>query len=152
MYSIKYGSIGIFIAIITHMIVLMLFFARQSASGTASLVAAPDLFVWILLCFLFYSLGAAAAQKKYESQREDLEPLNGVRGEGIGAALIMCIGTWLFLFIRAFFQDMYGFVIIVEPFSLIIVILITILFAFLFGSAGGNSVEKKYRHIEYNNY
>ncbi len=152
MHSIKYGSIGIFIAIITHVISIMLFFARQNAAGSLALVAGPDLFIWILLCFLFYGLSVAAAQSKYESQREDIDPLNGVRGEGIGTALVICIGNWLFIFIRAFFQDMYGFVILVEPFSLIIMILITIFFAFLFGSAAGNSVENKYRHTDFENF
>jgi hypothetical protein len=152
MNPIKFGSIGIFIAIIAHVIVLMLFFSEQSANGTAPLVAVPDLFIWVVLCFLFFGLGVLAAEKQYDAQRNDLDPLNGVRAAGVGTALVMCAGNWFLMFIRAFFLDATGLVILVEPISLLVVIFITVIFAFLFGSAAGNSVENKYRHVNYEDY
>jgi len=152
MNAVKFGSIGLFMAIIAHVFAIMLTLSNQVANGGVALVSISDLLIWAMMCFLYYGMGIMAAEKQYDVQRNDLEPLNGVRAAAIGAAIIMCVGNWLVMIIRSVFQDAVGLLVRVESISLLVLIVVTVFFAFLFGNAAGKSVENKYRHVDYENY
>lgn len=130
----RMGFLGGFILVCVHLILLLLF--RFTNQG--------DVLGWLLGWFVYFMIGRAAAQQKYDSQRDTMNPTGGVVAAGAGAALVTSVIVWIYVILRGVFRDYLGMFIIVEPISLFCVMVIDGLVAFGLGSAGGRSIARKY--------
>ena len=103
---------------------------------------------WIALgiqLFVYFFASQAAAQRQYNSQERDIDPLRGVRAAGIGAAITTSLLMWVYIIIRGVVRDALGIDVIIEPFSLFCMIVVDVLLAIGIGAWGGSIVVKKYR-------
>ena len=103
------------------------------------------LLVWPISLFVYFVAARTAAQQHYDSQKHELHTLQGVQGAGMGAALITCLITWIFIVLRWFYLDATGYLILLEPITLCASIFFNFLIAIAIGNWGGKTVENKYR-------
>lgn len=132
----RVGLVGGIFASLLHL--LLPLFSQGAAWG--------ELLAWVLQWFLYLVVARSAAQRQYDKQQMEFDPLNGVQGAGTGAALVTSILTWIFILIRAVVVKAMGDFVIVEPVSLYCIIVIDVLVALALGTWSGNSVAKKYRY------
>jgi hypothetical protein len=104
-----------------------------------------ELLAWLIQWLLYLLVARSAAQRQYDKQQLQINPLDGVIGAGVGAALITSILTWLFILIRAVVIKATGDFVIVEPISLYCIVVLDVLVALGLGGVGGRSVANKYR-------
>lgn len=131
----RVGIVGGLIIVGVHLFLLLI--NRGTNNG--------DVLAWLLQLAVYFFLSRAAAEQHYQAQRDEVEPLRGVRGAGVGAALVTSLCGWLFIILRGVFRDALGITVIVEPVSLYCLIVLDVLFALGLGAWGGGAVEKKYR-------
>ncbi len=132
----RVGLIGAIVASTLHL--LLPFFAQGAVWG--------DIFAWLLQLLLYVLVGRSAAQRQYDKQQMELNPLEGVVGAGTGAALITSLLTWLFILVRSIIVDAAGNSVLVEPISLCLMVFLDIVAAIGLGTWSGRSVARKYEY------
>jgi hypothetical protein len=108
-----------------------------------------DLLVWFLQLAVYFFLGRIAAGQQAESQRHTYEPVRGIAGAGIGAALVASIMMWIFIILRGLVRDAMGLFIAIEPVTFCGWIILDISLALGIGGFAGRSVESQYRSNPY---
>ena len=136
----KYGVGGAILMIVVHLFFLLIF--RGTNNG--------DLLAMFLSWFVYFMVGRGAAQSQYNSQRESINPLRGVKDAGLGAGLIASLIIWGYIIVRGVFRDVLGIPILSEPVGLFCSIVIDVAVAMGLGRLGGYTVEKKYRGLDHN--
>lgn len=136
----RIGAVGGSMMWGVHLILLLIF------QGTNQ----GDILAWIIQLFVYFVLGRTAAQKHYDAQSNEVDAIHGVQSAGTGAALITSLLVWLFIILRGFVRDAFGFMVLVDPIGLFCAIVIDVLIALGIGSWAGKTVVKKYQvFVEY---
>lgn len=104
-----------------------------------------DLLAWIISWFVYFMAARVAAERHYREQRDSTEPLRGVQGAGVGAALVTSVIVWIYIILRGVFRDAVGVQILVEPIGLYCMIVIDVLIALGLGALGGKRIERKHQ-------
>lgn len=131
----RVGLIGGVILVAVHLLIDFLF---QGALSSYILI-------WLITLFVYFVAARTAAQQHYDSQKYELHALQGVQAAGMGAALIACFITWIFIVLRWFYLDATGHLVFLEPITLCAGIFFNFLIAIAIGNWGGKTVENKYR-------
>lgn len=124
--------VGVIAGVVMIVVHLTLWVALRDM-GSADFVA------WIIEWFVMLFAARSAAQQQHATQRESLEPLQGVQGAGIGAALITAVIVWLFIIVRDLFFA-------TEFFSVALGILripLDVIIALALGALGASSVLRR---------
>lgn len=150
--SFRYGLAGGVALVLLHLISTLFFTstATQPIGGFNPMGAAGD---WIMMFIqgLFYiGFARAAANAQYRFQVENVEePLAGVQSEGMGAALVICVISWVFMIIRWFVMDASAnHEVIADPLSLACNMGISGMLALALGGWSASRVVKKYRFMQ----
>lgn len=133
----RVGAVGAILMIVIHLFTLLI--NRGDTSW--------DLYVWFLQLIVYFFAAQSAAQRHYNAQERSTEPLRGVVGAGVGAALTISFLLWFYIVLRGVFRDAFGITIIVEPISLFCMVVVDVLLALGLGSLGGRMVANKYKNF-----
>jgi hypothetical protein len=132
------GLIGASVMVVIHLFFLLIF--RYIVIGD-----------WIALgiqMVVYFLISQAAAQRHYDSQERSPEALRGVRGAGVGAAIITSVLTWMFIVIRDIVLDAIGQTPSIEVLTTFCIVVVDVLLAIAIGSWGGSIIEKKYKAFD----
>jgi hypothetical protein len=132
------GLIGASVMVVIHLFFLLIF--RYIVIGD-----------WIALgiqLVVYFLVSQAAAQRHYDSQERSPEALRGVRGAGVGAAIITSLLTWMFIVIRDIVLDAIGQTPSIEVLTTFCIVVVDVLLAIAIGSWGGSVIEKKYKAFD----
>jgi hypothetical protein len=103
-----------------------------------------DPLAWVMAWFVYFFAGRTAAQQHYDAHRDEYNPTRGVRGAGVGAAMVTAIFVWVFIIVSGVFRDAVGVTAFIEPITLYCLTVIDVMVAMGLGSWAGNMVVKKY--------
>ncbi len=146
--GLKMGLVGGVIIISLYLFNMLIF--APAVEGGYGYAWTTDLFVWIIQCILFYVLARSAAESQYQfqaTQIDDSDFYKGVNSAAIGAALLTWGIGWAFVIVRAFIQDLNGYVVAIDPAATFCSITITAFIALGLGILAGSNVIKKYKII-----
>lgn len=129
----RFGMIGGLVLILIHIAFQLI---SQRAAGLY-------IIAWVFGLIIYLIISRAAAQAQYNANRHELEPIRGVVGAGVGAALVASLITWGFFILRWIFLDMEGHTILVEPLVMVCALPIDVIIAMGIGALSGNSVARR---------
>jgi hypothetical protein len=132
--GVRVGAVGGIIMIGVHLFLLLINGGENRG----------DVLAWLIQLAVYFFAARIAAEQHYNSQRDDVEHLRGVRGAGVGAALVTSFIIWLFIIFRGVFRDALGITVIAEPISLFCLVVFDVLLAWGLGAWGGGLIVKKY--------
>lgn len=131
----RLGLVGILIMALVRGFFLLL--QPQKVDG--------NLLTWLIQWGLYLILARIAAEQHYETRQGSLEALSGVRGAGVGAAFVTCVGVWILIILTALVMDANEVQIVMEPFSVCGWMFLDGLLALGLGSWSAGRVTKKYQ-------
>ena len=133
----RVGFVGGVVMFFVHLILLFLMAGTNRGDWLAFLIG------W----FVYFFIGRSAAQEQYQLQQSSIEPMRGVREAGIGAALVTCVMTWGGIVVRGVLRDAIGITILVDPISLLCMMVIDGFAAIGLGAKGGQTVVQKHQNF-----
>ncbi len=133
---------GVRVGLVTGLIVIalhvfLLLVNRGSNEG--------DVLAWLLEMVVYFLAGRTAAEQHFQAQRDSFDPLRGMPGAAVGAALTTSLLVWIYIIGRGVFRDAFGITVLVEPISLYCMVVVDVLLALGLGTLGGRTVIGKYR-------
>ena len=137
----RYGFRGGIVMIAIHLFMLMIF------TGTNN----GDLLAWFISLFVYLMIGRVAAQSQYDSsnsRKGEIDPVAGISGAGLGAALVTSVMVWIFIVVRGIVRDAIGIFVLVDPIGLFCFMFVDILIAMGLGRWGARMIENKYQTFQ----
>jgi hypothetical protein len=140
----RFGFIGAVIAVSVNLALILI-----NSGDTRG-----DWFAWLIQIVIYFFISRNAAESQYNDNLRSgsFEHLRGVKAAGLGAGLTTSALVWTYIIIRGIARDAMGILIIIEPFSFCLMIIVDVLVAMGLGAWGGNAVAKKYGVDRYESY
>jgi hypothetical protein len=133
--GIAVGLVAAAIMVVVHLFFLLIFNGENRG----------DLIALGIQLGVYFFASQVAAQRQYNNQERDIEPLRGVRAAGIGAAITTSLLMWCFIILRAIVRDALGIQIDPQTVTVFCMVIVDVLLAIGIGAWGGGIVEKKYK-------